>query len=91
MIIELPAMFYSAMADPAIKKVFQFKVQRINSGKDIKFTDRTFYHKVARIIYKVFRSIYVGAMFYMSPFFVYAIVYQFGDNLDEKNLKALIK
>ena len=80
MAIELPAMFYNALADSAIKKVFQFKVKRMNRGKDISFAKRSLFHKVARILYKVFRSLYIGIMFYMSPFFVYAIIYQFGQN-----------
>ena len=75
MAIELPAMFYSAMADKAIKKVFEFPVERDNRGRDIQFMQRTCFHRIARVLYKVFRSLYVAIMFYMSPFFVYAIIY----------------
>ena len=79
MAIELPTMFYSALADSAIKKVFQFPVQRKNRGREIDFMQRTSFHKCARVLYKVFRSIYVAIMFYMSPFLVYAIIYLYGD------------
>ena len=75
MAIELPSMFYSALADKAIKKVFEFPVERVNRGRDIQFMKRTCFHKIARVLYKVFRSLYVAIMFYMSPFFVYAIIY----------------
>jgi hypothetical protein len=79
MAIEIPSMFYNALADKAIKKVFEFPVQRKNRGRDIKFMERTTFHKCARILYKVFRSLYVSLLFYMSPFLVYAIIYTFGD------------
>ena len=79
MAIEIPSMFYNALADKAIKKVFEFPVQRKNRGRDIKFMERTTFHKCARILYKVFRSLYVSVLFYMSPFLVYAIIYIFGD------------
>ena len=39
-------------------------------GKDIKFSDRTNFHKCARIFYKLLRVQYVGVVFYFVPFSV---------------------
>ena len=82
-------MFYSALADDALKKVFLFPVERKHRGKDIKFENRTGYHKIARVLYKFFRGLYVSLMFYMSPFFVFAIVYQLGDTKGVSDQKKL--
>lgn len=37
-------------------------------GSDIKFSDRSCIHKIARVIYKILRSLYVGVIFYFVPF-----------------------
>ena len=36
-------------------------------GKDITFGSRSRFHKMARIVYKVFRCFYVSAVFYYMP------------------------
>jgi hypothetical protein len=56
------------MTDVKIKAVFSTPVERKNRSKDIKFSDRDCFHKCGRIIYKVFRSIFVSYFFYMVPF-----------------------
>lgn len=38
------------------------------SGKHIKYRERSCFHKVARLIYKFTRMIYVGYIFYFVPF-----------------------
>jgi hypothetical protein len=38
-------------------------------GRDIAFSERTCFHKIARIVYKIFRLFYIAVLFYWIPFF----------------------
>ena len=46
-------------------------------GKDIKFSERTFANKVARILYKIIRTFFVGVIYYFVPFTVFFIQFTF--------------
>ena len=51
--------------------VFKEHLKVKNKGKDIRFLrDRNCFHKIARIIYKVFRGLYVSMIFYFIPYLV---------------------
>ena len=70
-IMELPKMYFEALADSAIKEVVHhYHPKRKNRGQDIKFTERTCFHRFARVIYKILRTIYVAVIFYFAPFVV---------------------
>lgn len=44
--------------------------KKIKRGKDIKFAERTLFHKVARVVYRINRGFYVAFMFYFIPFYI---------------------
>lgn len=37
-------------------------------GREISFSERALFHKIGRLVYKVFRSIYISFFFYFFPF-----------------------
>lgn len=53
-----------------LKKVMEKSPTIKNRGKEIKFMERTTFHKLARIIYKAIRAYYVSVIFYFMPFSV---------------------
>ena len=44
-----------------------------NRANDIKFSERSCFHKIARVFYKMLRTFYVGVIFYYIPFAVMLI------------------
>jgi len=40
-------------------------------------SDRSLFHKIARIVYRLLRVIYVSVIFYLIPFVVFFIQYWF--------------
>ena len=44
-----------------------------NRANDIKFSERSTFHKIARVFYKMLRTLYVGIIFYYIPFAVMLI------------------
>ena len=68
--MELNKIYFESLGDPKLKQVMHCHPKVQNRGKDMHFGDRSTFHKVARIIYKVNRSLYVSIVFYFVPFFV---------------------
>lgn len=80
-IMDVPNMYFEAMMDNKLKefvhhtpKPHRDKIidsetgeERYLRGTDIKFSDRTCFHKCARILYKFMRCFYVGCIFYFVP------------------------
>jgi len=67
-VVNLGNIYYNSMADPQIKKLLRDPMKKTNKGRDIGMGDRDCFGKMARIIYKTMRAIYVSAMFYWIPF-----------------------
>lgn len=56
-----------------------------NRGRDIKFKNRSLFHKIARVVYKFMRSIYVSVIFYFVPFYIFFGEYmQMGSNKEQE-------
>jgi hypothetical protein len=51
----------------AIGIVFEHKPVANVKGKDISFKNRTLFHKLARVVYLMIRSLYVTFIFYLNP------------------------
>ena len=48
-----------------------------NCGRHLEFRKRSFMNKIQRVIYKLYRGIYVGVIFYFVPFtlvFTYRLI-----------------
>lgn len=61
--------------------------KRYKKGSEQKFGDRSCFHKLARIVYKLTRCFYVGVVFYFVPFST--LFMQFGFSLSADEKKAL--
>ena len=68
--MELPKMYFEALLDNPLREIMHHNPTRVNRGKDIPFSSRSCFHKMARVVYKVTRSFYVSVVFYFVPFFV---------------------
>ena len=69
-IMELNKIYLESLTDNTLKSVLHCHPVVEKKSKDIKFSDRSCFHKVARIVYKTSRSIYVSIIFYFVPFYV---------------------
>lgn len=75
-VLELPQMYSAALTTglqentgtTVITQVCKHPVYKSNAGRHIKFSDRTWFHKLSRIVYKFFRLFYVSIFFYFQPF-----------------------
>ena len=76
-IMEIPNYYLESMGDNPILGVCHHPPTIDVRGSSIRFSDRTTFHKVARVVYKGLRSLYVSVVFYMVPFATFAIL-QFG-------------
>ena len=67
-IVEVGKLYLESLQGNALKQVLHHPPTRVNDGKDIVFANRTFFHKVARIVYVIIRTLYVGVIFYFVPY-----------------------
>ena len=72
-ILELTKMYLEALRDPYMEEALENHIKAEKKGKDIKFMERNWFHKIARLIYKLIRLIYCSVIFYFVPFSVYFI------------------
>ena len=69
-IMEVPIMYLESLLDNPLKEIMHHHPHRVHRGRDIQFSDRSLFHKLARIIYKMLRAFYVSVIFYYVPFWV---------------------
>jgi len=71
-VMNIPNLYFNSLKQNPLKKVVkpENRPEANIRGEDIKFWERSCFHKVARVIYKFFRAIYVGVIFYFIPFSV---------------------
>ena len=69
-IMELPKMYFEALSDNYLRKVCHIHARNKWKCADLKFSQRTIFHKIARVLYKLLRGIYVSVIFYFIPFVV---------------------
>jgi len=74
-IMEIPKFYFEALGENHIKSVCHHPADVEKRGVDIKMSDRTLFHKIARVIYRLLRVIYVSTLFYLVPFVVFFIQY----------------
>lgn len=78
------------ISDRMVERIFKFKVILIeNKGNQINFwKDRSFFNKLCRIMYRMFRCFYVCFIFYFNPFLV-LLVYNVTTSFNKINPKWL--
>jgi hypothetical protein len=73
--MEIPKFYFEALGENHIKSIFHAPAIIEKKGVDIAMSDRDLFHKIARVVYRGLRVIYVSAVFYMVPFIVFFIQY----------------
>lgn len=75
MIMEFGALYFESQIDNKLMPIMHHKPKKSIKGKDIKFGDRSCFHKLARVVYRGFRLFYVSAIFYMLPYWMPIILF----------------
>ena len=68
--MELSQIYQESLLDNKLEGVFHKHIELDTKGKMNGYKDRTLFHKIARYIYKIFRTIYVSVIFYFVPFLI---------------------
>mgnify|MGYP001080640693 FL=1 len=69
-IMDVKNMYFESLQSSKLKEVMHHAPKALVNGKDIKFKERSTFHKFARVFYKLLRIFYVGNIFYFIPFSV---------------------
>ena len=69
-IMEISNMYFESLKSNKLKEIMHHAPKYVKCGHEIKFTERSLFHKFARILYKVLRCFYVSVIFYFVPFSV---------------------
>lgn len=70
--MEISNMYFEALMNNPLKVVMHHPPTIDFKGHAIKFRDRSCFHKLARLLYKLIRCLYVGLIFYYIP---YTVIY----------------
>jgi hypothetical protein len=78
-ISEVSCFYFEALAvnNSAMEVVKELYPKQEIKGKDINFFERSYFHMIARLVYKLVRAIYVSAIFYFIPFASFMIHFMF--------------
>jgi hypothetical protein len=68
--MEVGNLYFESLKQNHLKGVMHHPPIAEKRGDEIKFMERSCFHKFARIWYKLFRMLYVGVVFYFIPFAV---------------------
>jgi hypothetical protein len=71
-IMEVSNLYFESLMNNKLKAIMHHPPELVVKGADIKFMQRSLFHKVARMIYKTIRCLYVSCVFYFVPF---AVIY----------------
>jgi len=73
--MEIPKFYFEALGENHIKSIFHHPAIIEKKGIDISMSERSTFHKIARVLYRGLRVIYVSVIFYLVPFVVFFIQY----------------
>jgi len=66
-------MLFEALVGNGLKEILESPPKIVNSGKNIKFSDRTLFHMFARVLYKIVRVFYIAVIFYYVPYAMFLV------------------
>ena len=69
-IMEISNMYFESLKSNKLKEIMHHPPKMVTRGRDIKFAERSLFHKIGRVIYKFLRAFYVSVIFYFIPFSV---------------------
>jgi hypothetical protein len=69
-ISEVTEFYFEALAsnNKLLEKIEEYFPEKETRGKNVLFSQRTLFHKFARITYRTFRMFYTSVIFYFVPF-----------------------
>jgi hypothetical protein len=68
--MEVGNLYFESLNESYLKNVMHHAPVADHRGQDIHFANKSTFHKIARVFYKVLRMLYVGVVFYFIPFAV---------------------
>ena len=68
--MEVSNLYFEALMGFKLKGIMHDPPLNIHRSSNIKFEERPTFHKVARVVYKIIRALYVSLIFYFVPFLV---------------------
>lgn len=68
--MEVGNLYFESLKNNYLKRVMHHAPIAEIKGSTIKFSQRSCFHKLARIVYRFLRMVYVGVIFYFIPFSV---------------------
>lgn len=71
--IWIPKLTFGAMEDKTITKVYDANIAITEHPDQIDFGDRTCFHKIMRILYKIIRCFHLCVLYYFMPFAIMMI------------------
>ena len=69
-VMEFTKLYYESLVDFKLKELMEEPCHRPRAGKDIVFSERSCFHKFARIFYRLLRIFYVSVVYYFIPYSV---------------------
>jgi hypothetical protein len=70
-LIEVSKFYFESLLHVKFVKLVGHAPAITNHNKDIEFSERSVFHKVARLFFKVARGLFVSVFYYYYPFFVF--------------------
>ena len=74
-VVDVQDSLYKTMADTKLKKVFGEKYTRDKDQQKVAWVDRSCFSKFGRVIYKVYRALYVSVVFYFVSILILVLLY----------------
>jgi hypothetical protein len=68
--MEVSNLYFESLKTNPLKALLHHPPEAEIKGIDIKFSERSCFHKCARVFYKILRAFQVGVIFYFIPFSV---------------------
>ena len=72
-IVHFTHLYLESLMDDPICEVMHHLPEAEVRGCDINFSERTCFHKFARVLYKVIRCLYISFVFYFAPYMILVI------------------
>jgi len=69
-IMEVSSLYYESLLHNKLTKIVHHPPAVTNFNRDMNFSDRSCFHKGARVFFKIIRALYVGIIYYYVPFVV---------------------
>lgn len=73
--IKLPDMYFQSFSNNELKKVCDEELKVVVRGRFLPFSSRSSLNKVARMVYRVLRTLYVSLIYYFIPFAVLSLTF----------------